>query len=148
MKMLFLAVKLAQMQKVQMIYRSHLSRSCPYHTLLKLSRSRVGTSIVQSVNSRGKCRKLPARQILQKSLRWHILAFMNKTKLKTCKIKTYYLYLQKMTFESITYLNKYSHLHIYSVYFEMRKMIWSYQMLLKLSRHTGDNNVIIQCPMS
>ena len=39
---------------------------------------RVGTSIVQPVNSRGKCRKLPARQILQKSLRWQILAFMNK----------------------------------------------------------------------
>ena len=56
---------------------------------------RVGTSIVQPVNSSGKCRKLQALQILQKSLRWQILAFMNKIKLKTCKIKTYYLILQK-----------------------------------------------------
>ena len=57
--------------------------------------TRVGTSIVQPVDSRGKCRKLPARQILQKSLRWQILAFMNKIKLKACRIKTYYLILQK-----------------------------------------------------
>ena len=63
---------------------------------------RVGTSIVQPVNSSGKCRKLPARQILQKSLRWQILALMNKIKLKTCEIKTYYLILQKMTLELIT----------------------------------------------
>ena len=49
---------------------------------------RVGTSIFQPVNSSGKCRKLPVRQILQKSLRWQILAFMNKIKLKTCEIKT------------------------------------------------------------
>ena len=39
MKMLFLVIILAQMQKVHMIYCSHLSRSCPYHTLLKFSRS-------------------------------------------------------------------------------------------------------------
>ena len=45
--------------------------------------NRVGTNIVQPVNSSGKCWKLPARQILQKSLRWQILAFMNKIKLKT-----------------------------------------------------------------
>ena len=50
--------------------------------------TRVGTSIVQPVNSSGKCRKLPARQILQKSLRWQILAFMNKLKLKTYEIKS------------------------------------------------------------
>ena len=43
---------------------------------------RVGTSIVQPVNSSGKCRIMPARQILQKSLKWQILAFMNKIELK------------------------------------------------------------------
>ena len=42
---------------------------------------RVGTSIVQTVNSHGKFRKKPARQILQKSLKWQILAFMNKIEL-------------------------------------------------------------------
>ena len=30
---------------------------------------------------------MPAQQILQKSLKWQILAFMNKIKLKTCEIK-------------------------------------------------------------
>ena len=65
--------------------------------------ARVGTSIVQPVNSSGKCRKLPAGQILRKSVRWQILAFMNKNKLKTCEIKAYYLILQKMTLESINY---------------------------------------------
>ena len=54
--------------------------------LTKLGSSRVGTSIVQPVNSSGKCRKIPAWQILQKSLKWQILAFMNKSKLKTCEI--------------------------------------------------------------
>ena len=63
---------------------------------------RVGTSIVQPVNSSGKCQNLSAQQILQKSLRWQILAFMNKIKLKICEIKTYYLILQKLTLESIT----------------------------------------------
>ena len=72
-------------------------------TLQGIQPVRVGTSIVQPVNSSGKCRKLSARQILQKSLRWHLLAFMSKIKLKTCEIKTYYLILQKMTLESITY---------------------------------------------
>ena len=40
-------------------------------------------SIVQPVNSSGRCRKMPAWQILQKSLKWQILAFMNKIELKT-----------------------------------------------------------------
>ena len=43
---------------------------------------RVGTSIVRPVNSSGKCQKVPAWQILQKSLEWQILAFMNKIVLK------------------------------------------------------------------
>ena len=58
---------------------------------------RVGTSIVQPVNSSGKCRKMPARQILQKSLKWQILAFMNIIKLKTCKIKKKNLLLLRYT---------------------------------------------------
>ena len=45
--------------------------------------TRVRTNIVQAVNSSGKFRKKPVRQILQKSLKWKILAFMNKIKLKT-----------------------------------------------------------------
>ena len=57
--------------------------------------SRVGTSIVQPVNSSGICRKMPARQILQKLLKWQILAFMNKIKLKTSKIKNLPLYFAK-----------------------------------------------------
>ena len=44
--------------------------------------ARVGTSIVQPVNSSGKCRIMPARQILQKSLKWQILALINKIELK------------------------------------------------------------------
>ena len=49
--------------------------------------TRVGTSIVQPVNSSGKCRKIPAWQIVQKSLNRQILAFMDKSRLKTCEIK-------------------------------------------------------------
>ena len=48
--------------------------------------ARVGTNIVQPVNSSGKCRNMPVLQIPQKSLKWQILAFMNKIKLKTCEI--------------------------------------------------------------
>ena len=50
--------------------------------LRKEELSRVGTSIVQPVNSNGKCRIMLARQILQKSLKWQILALMNKIELK------------------------------------------------------------------
>ena len=39
--------------------------------------------------------KIPAWQILQKSLKWQILAFMNKSKLKTCEIKNFLLYFAK-----------------------------------------------------
>ena len=53
---------------------------------------RVGTSIVQPVNSSGKCRIMPARQILQKSLKWQILAFMNKIELKHPKRFTFSLF--------------------------------------------------------
>ena len=62
------------------MYEPHHAKSCFLHM-----QNRVGTSIVQSVNSSGKCRKMPARQILQNSLKWQILAFMNKFKLKTSK---------------------------------------------------------------
>ena len=88
---------------------------------------RVGTSIVQPVNSSGKFRKKPAWQILQKSLKWQMLAFMNKIVLKTCKLKTRYFILQKMILDPITKQNKYLHLHMHvyfhiymcSIYFEV-----------------------------
>ena len=68
-------------------------------------KTRVETSIVQSVYSSGKCRKILAWQILQKSLKWQILAFMNKIKLKTCEIKKLTtLFCKKITLESITNL--------------------------------------------
>ena len=73
--------------KIMYAFMQELITQC--HVLLVSGNIRVGTSIVQPVNSSGKCRKLPARQILQKSLRWQILAFMNKIKLKTCEIKNY-----------------------------------------------------------
>ena len=60
--------------------------------------ARVGKSIFQPVNSSGKCRNFTAWQILQKSLNWQILAFMNKSKLKTCEIINLLL---KVTLESI-----------------------------------------------
>ena len=60
-----------------------------------ISIDRVGTSIVQPVNSSGKYRKIPAWQILQKSLKWQRLAFMNNSKLKTCEIKNLQIYFAK-----------------------------------------------------
>ena len=39
--------------------------------------------------------KIAAWQILQKSLKWQILAVVNKIKLKTCKIKNLLLYFAK-----------------------------------------------------
>ena len=40
-------------------------------------------------------RKMPAWQLLQKSLKWQILAFMTKIVLKPCKIKNLLLYFAK-----------------------------------------------------
>ena len=68
---------------VNILYRlNEQSNTCRQQVPL----SRVGTSIVQLVNSSGKWRKIPAWQILQKSVKWQILAFMNKSKLKHVKL--------------------------------------------------------------
>ena len=56
---------------------------------------RVGTSIVRPVNSSGKCLKMLAWQIFQKSVKWKILAFMNGIVLKPRKIKNLLLYFAK-----------------------------------------------------
>ena len=53
---------------------------------------RVGTSIIQPVNSSGKCQHSKYSKNL---LKWQILAFLNKIKLKTCEIKNLLLYFAK-----------------------------------------------------
>ena len=93
-KGIFLNVK-GQLTPQSMVQSGRYSNLSELSCMSSLPASRVGTSIFQPVNSSGKCRKIPAWQILQKSLKWQILAFMNKSKLKTCEIKNLLLYFAK-----------------------------------------------------
>ena len=54
---------------------------------------------------------MPARQILQKSLKWQILAFMNKIKLKTCENKNLLLNFAKNDTGINHVKKKYLHSH-------------------------------------
>ena len=87
--------------------------------------NRVGTSIVQPVNSCGKCRIMPAPQILQKSLKWQILALMNKIKLKHPK---------KFAFSSRTPLVIILKLRAYQYTGKKKKMIKNFHIWASLKK--------------